>query len=37
VQRDTEGGRALALVVERNSNAGRTHKTQFLPNGFEGS
>jgi hypothetical protein len=34
VQRETEGGRALALVVERDSSAGR-NKSQLATDGFE--
>ncbi|MBV8374970.1 MAG: hypothetical protein JO302_05625 [Candidatus Eremiobacteraeota bacterium] len=36
VQRETEAGRALALVVERNSNT-RVHESQLFSDGFERS
>jgi hypothetical protein len=35
VQRETEGGRALAIVVERGSSASGTDKSQLLADGFK--
>jgi hypothetical protein len=34
VQRETERGRALAMVIERDSSAGAS-KSQFLTDGFK--